>query len=125
MDFRCGTPIVKACVENSTNYCDITGETPWVRQLMDRFHEEAERKNVHIVPTCGFDSIPFDLGAFMVAKEAESHGGAKWIKGFADMDGKPSGGTLHTILNLLETIPMREMGNPHIMDPLSVCILKQ
>lgn len=90
---------------------------------MDRFHDEAERKNVHIVPTCGFDSIPFDLGAFMVAKEAESQGGAKWIKGFADMDGKPSGGTLHTILNLLETIPMRQMGNPHIMDPLSVCIL--
>jgi len=113
----CGTPIVKACVENGTNYCDITGETPWIRQLIDRFHDDAVAKKIHIVPACGFDSIPFDIGAYMVAKEAESQGGAKWIKGFAQMKGKPSGGTLHTMLNLMEKVPSSQLGDPHMLDP--------
>lgn len=114
---RIGTPIVKACVDNGTHYCDITGEAPWIRQLIDQFHSKAVEKKVHIVPACGFDSIPFDIGAYMVAKLAEPEGGAKWIKGFAKMKGKPSGGTLHTMLNLLDQVPTEKMKDPHIIDP--------
>jgi len=114
---KCGTPIVAACVRNSTHYCDITGEVPWIAQLIEKYHEEAVEKKIHIVPACGFDSIPFDLGAFMVARAAESDGGAKWIKGYAKSNGRPSGGTLHTMLNLMETVPVKKIQDPHILDP--------
>lgn len=117
---KIGTPIVKACVDCGTNYCDITGESPWIRQLIDQFHDTAVEKKIHIVPACGFDSIPFDIGSYMIAKLAEKNGGAKWIKGYAKVNGKPSGGTMHTMLNLMETIPTAQMQDPHIIDPEKV-----
>ena len=36
-----GTPLVEACVETGTDYCDLTGEVNWVRETVDRFHEAA------------------------------------------------------------------------------------
>merc|ERR1712137_1011747 len=43
---KCGTPIVAACVRNSTHYCDITGEVPWIAQLIEKYHEEAVEKKI-------------------------------------------------------------------------------
>jgi short subunit dehydrogenase-like uncharacterized protein len=42
------------------------GEVIWVRSIIDKYHEEAEKKGTFIVPFCGFDSIPSDLGTYMV-----------------------------------------------------------
>lgn len=63
---RFSDPVVAACVEARTDYTDITGETPWVRRLIDRHHERAAADGTRVVPLCGFDSIPSDLGAWMV-----------------------------------------------------------
>ncbi|MBA2320326.1 MAG: saccharopine dehydrogenase NADP-binding domain-containing protein, partial [Deltaproteobacteria bacterium] len=65
---RYGDPVVAAAVAQGIDYVDITGETPWVRSLIDRFDERAREKGVRIVPMCGFDSVPSDLGAFLVAR---------------------------------------------------------
>jgi short subunit dehydrogenase-like uncharacterized protein len=59
-----GTPVIEACVRNATNYCDITGEAFWVKQMADRFSEECKKKQIFIVPMCGYDSIPSDLGIY-------------------------------------------------------------
>ena len=57
-----------ACVAQRTHYVDITGETPWVRSLIESHHERAARDGTRIIPCCGFDSVPSDLGAWLVAQ---------------------------------------------------------
>src|SRR5580692_11507472 len=63
-----GTKLVDACVRNRTHYCDITGETPWIRQQIDRHHAQAAADGTRIVPGCGFDSIPSDFGAWLICR---------------------------------------------------------
>ena len=60
---RYGSKLVAACVENSTHYVDITGENFWVKEMIEKHHEAAAAKGVRIIPSCGFDSIPSDLGS--------------------------------------------------------------
>ncbi len=88
-----GDPLVEACVMTRTHYVDITGETVWVRSLIDRFHERAERDGTRIVPFCGFDSVPADLGVSLLAArlgpglvEAKAY--------FQARGGWPNGGTI-------------------------------
>ncbi len=64
-----GSALVAACARHGTHYCDITGETPWVHELIDRHHDEAAARGTRIVPCCGFDSVPSDIGALLVATE--------------------------------------------------------
>ena len=59
----------RAC-KNATHYVDITGENFWVKGLIGKHHEEASKKGVRIIPSCGFDSIPSDLGSFYAIKKA-------------------------------------------------------
>ena len=61
--------LVKACVETGTHYVDITGEAIWVRDLIDNYHEECVNKKIKIIPACGYDSIPSDLGTYYTAKQ--------------------------------------------------------
>ena len=56
-----GSALVAACVAHRTHYVDITGETPWVRTLIDQHHERAAQDGTRIIPCCGFDSVPSDL----------------------------------------------------------------
>lgn len=53
-----GSKLVATCVSAGVHCCDLTGESLWVRDLIDQHHEEAERTGAKIVPSCGFDSIP-------------------------------------------------------------------
>jgi len=64
-----GTPVVAACVRAGTDYVDITGETLWVREILT-FEEQARASGARIVPFCGFDSIPFELGVWLLQREA-------------------------------------------------------
>eukprot|EP01104_Vermistella_antarctica_P007898 TRINITY_DN1955_c0_g1_i3.p1 TRINITY_DN1955_c0_g1~~TRINITY_DN1955_c0_g1_i3.p1 ORF type:complete len:485 (-),score=96.98 TRINITY_DN1955_c0_g1_i3:78-1508(-) len=61
-----GEPLVEACVTNKTHYCDLTGESAWVRSMIDKYHDQACRNGVKLVFSSGFDSIPSDLGSLMV-----------------------------------------------------------
>lgn len=61
-----GTPLVEACVEAGTDYCDLTGEVTWIRETVDRFHDAAVANEARIVHSCGFDSVPADLGTALV-----------------------------------------------------------
>jgi short subunit dehydrogenase-like uncharacterized protein len=71
-----GINVVEACVNAGTHYADLTGEVLFIRESIDRFHDLAARKGVRIVHSCGFDSIPSDLGALLLhhAATADSAG---------------------------------------------------
>lgn len=56
---------MEACLRQKTHYVDITGEYNWIKLMIDKHHEQAQKDGVMIVPACGFDSVPSDLGAFM------------------------------------------------------------
>ena len=94
-----GTPIVAAAVKNSSHYVDITGEVPWVKSLITAYHEEAKAKGVRIVPCCGYDSIPSDLGAMLVVDHIQRHlkkEAASVTSAVMEGRGGVSGGTIAT-----------------------------
>ena len=94
---RYGSKLVASCVTNSTHYVDITGENFWVKQMIEKHHEEAKKKGVRIVPSCGYDSVPSDLGCFFAAK---SFGGeVDFIHSFHTWKGEPSGGTIESMFS--------------------------
>lgn len=71
---RYGLPLVAACAAAGTDYADLTGETPFVRASIDRFHKPALDAGARIVHACGFDSIPSDLAVFALAQAVGSDG---------------------------------------------------
>ena len=120
-----GTKLVKLCVENNTNYCDITGEAHWIRNLIDQFHEEAKSKKIKIVNSCGFDSIPSDMGVYFIQNEIKKayKNYANFIKmRVAGVRGGISGGTYVSINNLLKEAYsnkkiFRVLNNPYGLNP--------
>lgn len=96
-----GTKIVDACVRFGTHYVDITGETPWVRTLIDRYHDKAAADGTRIIPFCGFDSIPSDLGAMLIFQALGPQ--TREVKAFFQMRGGFNGGTLASVMNMYES----------------------
>ena len=68
-----GTSIVRACAEQGTDYVDLTGEVLFVRHCADHWDEVAKESGARIVNSCGFDSIPSDLGVWLAANFAAEH----------------------------------------------------
>ncbi|HYO18188.1 MAG TPA: saccharopine dehydrogenase NADP-binding domain-containing protein, partial [Dermatophilaceae bacterium] len=67
---RYGMPLVEACARAGTDYADLTGEVLFVRETLDRWNELAASTGARIVHSCGFDSIPSDLGVHLLAERA-------------------------------------------------------
>ncbi len=113
-----GSELVKACVARRTHYVDITGETPWVRSMIDLHHDRAARDGTRIVPCCGFDSVPSDLGAFLVEQQLESLGEkCVQVKAAFSLRGGFNGGTLASALNMLDEGQTRRMADPWLLSP--------
>jgi len=112
--------LVEVCVSYGVHYVDITGETPWVRTLIDRFHDKAVANKTRIVPLCGFDAIPSDLGAFMVAdyirKEWDLET-ASIVSGFTVSRGGLNGGTLASALNMSEKKQGTKLYDTALLNP--------
>jgi len=64
-----GSPVVEACARAGTDYCDLTGEVQWMQRMIDTHLDAATESGARIVHTCGFDSIPSDLGVFFLQRE--------------------------------------------------------
>lgn len=114
-----GSALVAACVAQGTHYVDITGETPWVRQLIDRHHDVAARAGTRIIPCCGFDSVPSDMGAFVLVAAARERWGEPCVdvKASFSMRGGLNGGTLASALNMMETGQSKAMADPFLLNP--------
>jgi len=91
-----GDALVASCVANGTHYVDLCGEPGWMREKIDEHHEAAQKSGAQICFSCGFDSIPFDLGVYMLQAESQKRFGkpASRVKGrVRAMEGTFSGGT--------------------------------
>jgi short subunit dehydrogenase-like uncharacterized protein len=93
-----GEPLVKACAEAGTDYVDLTGEPEFVDLMWLRYHERAVASGARIVHSCGFDSIPYDLGALYTVGLLPE-GVPLHVDGFVRMGGTFSGGTYHSAIN--------------------------
>jgi short subunit dehydrogenase-like uncharacterized protein len=114
-----GTKIVDACVRHKTHYVDITGETVWVKSLIDRYHAQAAADGTRIVPFCGFDSVPSDLGAYLMARYMQRELGVacRQVKAYFQMAGGVNGGTLATAFNLYESGQAKQARDPFLLNP--------
>lgn len=91
-----GEDLLAACVAAGVDYFDLCGEPVWMRQMIDKYEAAAKRSGARIVFSCGYDSVPFELGTFFVQEEARRVLGApaSRVKGrVRDMRGTLSGGT--------------------------------
>jgi len=120
-----GSELVAACVESGTHYCDLAGEAQWIRQMIDKHQSESVSSGASIVPSCGFDSIPSDIGVFYLQQQAKAAYGepcdeivllVRAIKGGA------SGGTFASMLNAIEEAGSdqqvaRILAHPYSLNP--------
>jgi len=120
-----GSALVAACVQERTHYADITGEVQWVRRMIDEHHDAACDAGVRIVPCCGFDSIPSDLGAHMMVehlREVHRQDTRSVRHVFGPSRGGVSGGTVASLLNVVEESSRdpslrRLLADPYALDP--------
>ena len=100
-----GSELLAACVATGTDYFDLCGEPIWMRQMIDAHEATAKSTGARIVFSCGYDSLPFELGVFCVQEEAKKMFGApaSRVKGrVRDMKGTFSGGTAASMRALFE-----------------------
>jgi short subunit dehydrogenase-like uncharacterized protein len=93
-----GEPLVAACAEAGTDYCDLTGEPEFVDRMWNLHHERAKETGARLVHCCGFDSIPHDLGAYFTVKQLPEGVPLK-VEGFVRANAEFSGGTFHSAVN--------------------------
>lgn len=92
-----GSDLVKACAEAGTDYVDLCGEPGWMHDMINAYQEVAQASGARIVFSCGFDSVPFDLGVHFLQQAAKDKFAAPMsrVKGrVRSMNGTFSGGTL-------------------------------
>jgi short subunit dehydrogenase-like uncharacterized protein len=102
-----GSELVAACVKAGTAYADLCGEPGWMREMIDAHEGAAKASGARITFSCGFDSIPFDLGVhFLQAEAVKRHGKpAPRVKGrVRKMAGGASGGTIASLTETLKAV---------------------
>ena len=106
--------LVKQCVEAGTNYLDITGENIWVRDLIDKYHEIAQNKKIKIIPSCGYDSIPSDMGCFYLQRKLNED--LIKVEGYHRMSGGVSGGTIESAFSMRGYKSKYSIGHPFLLN---------
>lgn len=100
-----GNALVRACAQAGTDYVDLCGEPAWMAGMIGHLQEPARQSGARIVFSCGFDSIPFDLGVAFLQRAAVErfgqplarvHGRVRKIRGGI------SGGTLASAFATLD-----------------------
>lgn len=95
-----GEELVRQCATHGTDYVDLSGEPAWMQHTIEAYHSLAQRSGARIVHSCGFDSIPFDLGVFHLQEHAKAITGSpvSRVKGrVRAMNGSFSGGTIASL----------------------------
>ncbi len=90
-----GEPLVAACAAAGTDYVDLTGESEFVDLMYLRYHAKAKESGARLVHSCGFDSIPYDLGALFTVSQLPDDVPIA-LRGFGAASGSISGGTFHS-----------------------------
>jgi short subunit dehydrogenase-like uncharacterized protein len=121
---KLGSPLVDACAETGTHYCDLTGEVQWMREMIDLHDASAKATGARIVHTCGFDSIPSDLGVWATQQEFVrrfGHPAHEVTAHYTDVTGGFSGGTYASMFGMAEAMSdpqvRRVLADPYGLDP--------
>ncbi len=120
-----GEPLVKVCADTGTDYCDLTGETQWIKRMLERYEISAIQSGARIVHCCGFDSIPSDLGVFFLQQNSQQRFGqtCPQVKmRVKRMSGGASGGTIASMLNVAKEAAAdpalrKQLANPYFICP--------
>jgi short subunit dehydrogenase-like uncharacterized protein len=122
---RYGLPLVAACAAAGTDYADLSGETNFIRESIDLYHNLAADTGARIVHSCGFDSIPSDLTVFALYRRSEQDNEGQLgdtnmvVRSFA---AGISGGTAASMVELMRAASSdpevrRVMNDPYTLTP--------
>jgi short subunit dehydrogenase-like uncharacterized protein len=122
---RYGMPVVEACARAGTDYADLTGEVLFVRDCLDRYGELSVASGARIVHSCGFDSIPSDLGVLLLAEQARFDGEGQLEDTrlvVTSMKGSFSGGTIDSMRASAQAVAadrslLRVLADPYALSP--------
>lgn len=121
---RYGLPLATACARAGTHYADLTGEPLFVRECIDRVHDEAVASGARIVNSCGFDSVPSDLSVLLLHQAAVDGRAGELTDTtlVAQLKGGFSGGTLDSMRAMMEAIAAdpsraRVLAHPYSLSP--------
>jgi short subunit dehydrogenase-like uncharacterized protein len=101
-----GTPVVEACTKAGTDYLDVTGEVPWVYDIIAKFHDKARKDRTVLIPQSGMDSVPSEILAYSLVKYAREHyheGLEECINSVQELKNGMSGGTADSALSITES----------------------
>ena len=120
-----GSELVAACARAGTHYCDLTGEVQWMQQMIREHNQTAINSGARIVHTCGFDSIPSDLGSYRLVKAMEERHGcapAEIKYRMRAASGGFSGGTFDSMITMMEQAEAdpsikQIVDNPYALNP--------
>ena len=118
-----GMPLVDACIAAGTDYCDLTGEVLFVNETKDR-HEAAEKSGARIVHSVGFDSIPSDLGVYVLHERAQEDGAGDLTDTklvVTAMKGGASGGTIASMKGMVDEAKADKASRRTLGDPYALC----
>jgi short subunit dehydrogenase-like uncharacterized protein len=118
-----GDPLVEACVAAGTDCLDLTGEPNWMHEVIRRCDDRAKASGARIVHSCGFDSIPFELGVFFCEETAKAKlgGVVPRVKGrVRRIQGGLSGGTAASGRATMEAVQKNPALMGVLMDPFAL-----
>jgi short subunit dehydrogenase-like uncharacterized protein len=115
-----GMPLVEACSKAGTHYADLTGESLFERESIERFHELARSSGARIVHNCGFDSVPSDIGVLVLHDAAGELTDTTFV--VRRLRGGASGGTIASLKGTVDEVKrdrslLKIIGDPYALSP--------
>lgn len=107
-----GLAVVEACAETGTHYLDVTGEVPWVHDMIKKYHDKAKSTGAIIIPQNGIESAPTDLMCWALVAHTRrtlNVGTGEIIYSIHDLNASASGGTLSTVLTLFDSYSLLDL----------------
>lgn len=121
-----GEALVRVCAQSGTDYCDLTGEPAWVRRMIALYAADATKSGARIIHSCGFDSIPSDLGVWFLQQQSMLHYGEPCVTvkmGVKAMRGAASGGTVASMVNAVKEATQNKALRRELTNPYSLCMM--
>ncbi len=118
-----GMKLVEACIAEGTDYCDLTGETLFVAATKE-LHDQAQQSGAKIVHSVGFDSIPSDLGVYLVHEKAKEDGAGDLTETtlvVGALKGGASGGTIASMKGMIDEAKTDKQARRTLGDPYALC----
>ncbi len=120
-----GSELVAACAAGGTHYCDLTGEPQWIRRMINAHQDNASNSGARIVNSCGFDSIPSDMGVYFLQRQATERFGSPCDQVKTRLkaaSGGASGGTAASLIQAVKEAradrdTARALVNPYSLYP--------